>query len=406
MNWHRHLYLLLCAIVGMSCAADGGPSGTGISSSSASISGNVVAVQTVSATARTTADVTALPPIQVSIDGLPNATTMADSGGNFALNGNFAGALTLRFTVPQFQVTQGLDVPAGSAVVLQNIELQPGDVVAQAARQLNFFGVVDVVECPSGSGGMLQMHDRRSDDAAFLVELNDQTSYVDAMGQPQSCAAISVGSAVAIDGSLTYSANQQTLTALVITIAPSPPVSPPQQIETRFAGALAAVDCTADVLVVDDSVERTTIQLTTQTQIGGAAGASRCLDLQVGDAVHGRGLIDLSAPGVIVATQLIVTGSPGSGETLRLHGFVLATDCSAGTLQLRDMGTIIDVQLAPATTITGRGGQALTCAGIQPGDRIEGIGRVVAGSATINALQLMVSGSWAGGGMGPGHGPG
>ncbi len=406
MSWHRPLVLLLCATLAVGCAAGGGPSGTGISSTSASISGNVVAVQTGTAATGSGA-ATALPPIQVSIDGVPGATTMADSGGNFALTGTFAGALTLRFAVPQFQVTQGLDVPAGSAVVLQNIELQPGAVVAQAARELNFFGTVDAVECPSSAGGMLQMHDRRSPDAIFLVELNDQTSYVDAAGQPQSCAAIAMGSIVAVDGSITYAGGQQTITALVITIAPTALPPPPPQIETHFAGALAAIDCATALLVVDNSVERTSIQLTAHTQITGASGVSSCQDLQLGEVVRGRGQVNLSAPGVITAVQLVVTGAPSPGEMVRLQGFVVATDCVAGTLQLADAGALITVQLSSATTITGRGGQSLTCADIQPNDRIEGSGQLATnGSGTITARQIMVSTSWAGGGMGPGHGPG
>ncbi len=395
--------LLLCASVGAGCAAGGGPSGTGISSTSASISGNVVAVQTVTATAA--GSTAALPPIQVSIDGVPSATTMADTAGNFALTGNFAGALTLRFAVPQFQVTQGIDLPAGSALVLQNIELQPGGVVAQAARQLNFFGTVDALEC--GAGGMLQMHDRRSHDTVFLVELNDQTSYVDAGGQVQTCAAIAVGAVVAVDGSITYTGNQQTITALVITIAPASVSPPPQQIETRFAGVLAAIDCGTDVLVVDDAVERTTIQLTAQTQITGASGAPNCGDLQLGEAVHGRGQVDLSAPGVITATQLVVTGGASPGQMVRLHGFVVTVDCVAGMLELSDAGALIDVRLSSATTITGHGGQSVACADIQPNDRIEGTGQLAGdGSGIITAQQLMVSASWVGGGPGHGHGPG
>src|SRR5262249_62088274 len=133
MNRLRLLVVFCCA-VWLGCSSDGGPVGTGISSTSA-ISGNIVAVQT---TGTVASDSTAplLPPITVSIDGVPDARTMADSGGNFVLSGDFEGALTLRFTVPQYQVTQPLDVPAGSAIVLQDIELQPEGVIAQAARQL------------------------------------------------------------------------------------------------------------------------------------------------------------------------------------------------------------------------------------------------------------------------------
>jgi hypothetical protein len=395
MKWLRSPIWLLC-VVCLSCVSGGGPSGTGISSTSA-ISGNVVAVQDVTAGAASDSPSGTLPPIVVSIDGLPAATTMADSEGNFALSGNFPAALTLRFTVPQFQVTQQLDVPAGSAVVLQDIDLQPDGIVAQAARQLGFFGTVDLVDCTAGT---LRVHDRGSDAKQFLVDLNAQTSYLDAAGAAESCAAIGVGITVIVGGSIAYSTTDRTITAAVVTITPQAPPPPGQQLEAQFSGALAALDCTAGVVVVDNSVEqttvpaeRTTVQLTAQTRLTGATGALTCQDLQLGDSVRGQGQIKLAMPGVIVATQLAVIGPPSSEQSLRLRGFVTTIDCAAGALQLRDDGTTIDVQLSAATVITGRG-QALTCADIQPGDRVEGLGQVAPDTFTIDALQITITGPW------------
>lgn len=391
MKWLSCLVLLLC-VTCLSCASDGGPVGTGISTTSA-ISGNVVGVQTTTATAASTATASAttaaaLPPIQVSIDGLPDASTMADSSGNFVLSGDFAGTVTMRFTVPQYEVTQQLDVPAGSAVVLQDIELRPDGVLAQAARQLNFFGTVDLIDCTDGT---VLVHERRSHGMQFLVRLNDQTSFVDAAGGAQSCASIPVGSAVAVEGAIAY-ATDRTITALVVTIAPLAPPPPQPQLEARFSGAVAALDCTAGFVVVDDSVQRTTVQLTAQTRLTGGSGALTCEDLQLGDPLRGAGQITLRMPGVIVATQLVVTGSPNSGQSLRLMGFVSTIDCASGALQLSDDRTTIDVQLSPTTVIAGRNSQPLTCADIQPGDRVEGVGQVAPGVPdTVDAARLTVT---------------
>jgi hypothetical protein len=379
----RYLVLLACAVC-VGCAADGGPVGTGISSTSA-ISGNVVDVQTDSGTT-TTPDT--LPPIQVSIDGLPNVTTIADSGGNFVLNGTFDGPVTLRFTVPQYQVTQQLDVPAGSAVVLQDIELQPDGVVAQAARQLNFFGTVDLVDCTDGT---LLVHERRSNGTQFLVHLDDGTSIVDATGRTQTCAAIRVGSTVTVEGSIAYSSDR-TITALVVTIGLQPPAPMQSQLETRFSGAIAALDCTAGFVVVADSGQRATLQLTARTQLTDALGALSCDDLQLGDPIRGQGQINLRMPAVIVATKLVVVGPPNLGQPLRLAGSVTMVDCAAGILQLRDDRTTTDVRLTPSTVITLRRGQPLTCADIQTGARIDGVGRVAPGIPdTLNALQITVT---------------
>ncbi|MFI5393963.1 MAG: hypothetical protein ACHQ9S_00395 [Candidatus Binatia bacterium] len=393
----RYLLVSVCVIC-LSCASGGGPSGTGISSTTSAISGNIVAVQTSTAAAGSGNTAGTLPSIQVSLDGLPELTTMADSGGNFVLSGDFAGTVTLRFTLPQFQVTQQLDVPAGSAVVLQDIDLQPGGIVAQAARQLDFFGTVDLVDC---TGGTLRIHERRSNGMQFPVGLNDQTSYVDAAGGARSCAAISVGTTVTVEGLIAYAADQQTITASVVMIASSPPPPPQEQLDARFSGAVAVLDCTAGLVTVDDAVERATVQLTPQTQLTGASGALTCEDLQLGDSVRGKGQINLRMPGVMVATQLVVTGPPNPGQLLHFVGFVTTIDCAGGALQLRDGKTTIDVQLSSATVITGRRGQGLTCADIQSGDRVQGLGQVAPdASGALDALQITVMGPALGNPMG------
>ena len=386
MKWLGYLALLLC-ILCVGCASDGGPVGTGISSTSA-ISGNVVDVQTDMTTTNGTS-AQPLPPIQVSVDGLPNATTMADAAGNFVLSGNFDGTVTLRFTVPQYQVTQELDVPAGSAIVLQDIELRPDGVGAQAARQLDFFGTVDLVDCTDGT---LLVHERRAGGTQFLVHLDDQTSIETAAGASQSCTAIRLGSAVAVEGSIAY-ATDRTITALVVTIAPAPPSGPPpRQVEVQFLGAIAALDCDAGFVVVDDSTQRTTVQLTTRTVLRDAGRAFTCGDLHLGDPVRGEGQINLRMPGIIVATQLVVTGPPNTGRPLRFVGVVATIDCAAGTLQVRDDETAIDVQLSSTTVITRRNGQPLACTEIQPGNRVQGTGQIAAGDpGTLDATQITVT---------------
>jgi hypothetical protein len=382
--WRRGAILLGC-IVGLSCASsDGGPVGSGISSLSA-ISGNIVDVQTDAGTTESRRTQAALPAIQVSIDGRPTLTTTADRSGNFELSGTFSGAVVVRFTVPDFQVTQALDVPAGSAVVLQDVELQPDGVVVQAARQLDFFGVVDLVDC---SGHTLLVSQRTSDGMQFLIHLNTQTNFVDAAGDAQDCASIQAGDTVVVEGSIAY-ATDRTITALAVTIAPlAPPATRPER-TARFAGAIATLDCTAGLLVVDDSAQRTTIRLTSQTRLTSGAGGLACKDLALGDAVRGEGQVDLRMPGVIVASALVVTGPPSAGQTLRFVGFVIGVDCTSGALQLRDDQTTIALQLSPATVIAGRAGQPLTCADIDADERVEGLGEIAPDApGTLDALRL------------------
>jgi hypothetical protein len=391
MKWVRYLLLVVC-VGSLSCSSDGGPVGTGISSTSA-ISGNVVDVQTSTAISGSNNMPAALPQIRVSLDQFSDVTTTTDSSGNFMLSGNFAGTMTLRFTVPQqFQVTQQLDVPSGSTIVLQDIELQPDGVVAQAARQLGFFGTVNLVDC---TGGTLRIHERRSDGMQFLVQLDDQTSYVDATGANLDCADIHMGTMVTVEGTIDYATDPQMITALVVTISPLPPPPPQAQFEVRFTGAVAALDCSAGLVVVDDSVQRTRLKLASPATL-------TCKDLQIGDQVQGRGQIALGMPGVIVATQLHVTGPPTSGQLLRFVGFVMMVDCPSGALQLRDGGTTIDVQITPITVIDSHNGPRLTCADIQLGDRIAGFGQLAPdASGTLEAVQITVNHHGMGNPFGP-----
>jgi hypothetical protein len=400
--------VLVLGLVCLSCGADGGPVGTGSSATSA-ISGNVVGVETdAGATSgaaagparsaltrgrgsgRSTGSAQLpgpLPRIEVSIDGLPNLTTTADSGGNFTLSGDFAGSVTMRFRVPQYQVTQLLDVPAGSTVVLQDIELQPGGVVAQAARQLDFVGLVDLVDC---SDGTLLVHERRSGGMQFLVHLDGQTSFVDGAGNTRSCADIPVGSTVEVEGAIAY-ATDRTITALVVTLAPPPQLPPPAQFAARFSGAIAALDCSTGYVVVDDTMQRSRVQLTAQTQITTAAGRVTCQDLRLGDQVRGVGQINRRMAGIIVAQQLTVTGPADAQQPLRFVGFVNSVDCSTGLLQIGDITNTVAVQLLPATVITGMGHRVLLCTDIAPGDRVAGLGRVAAQvPGTLDALQVNV----------------
>jgi hypothetical protein len=393
MKWVRYLVLAVC-VGSLGCSSDGGSVGTGVSDGGpvgtgiSAISGNVVDVQTSTATSSSPTPV-ALPQIDVSIDDYSNLTTKTDSNGNFMLSGNFAGTITLRFTAPQFQVTQQLDVPSGSTIVLQDIELQPGSVVAQAARQLDFFGTVNFVDC---SAGLLHIHEWRPGGMQFLVQLDDQTSYVEKLVASPDCTDIQVGTKVTVEGTIDYATDPQTITALVVSISPQPPPPPQAQFDVRFTGAVAALDCSAGLVVVDDSVQRTRVQLTSQTMIIGASGQRTCQDLQLGDHVQGQGQIALPMLGMVEATQLDVTGPPTSGQPLRFVGFVTTVSCDNGALQLRFGMTTIDVQIEPTTVIERPNGQRLTCADIQPGDHVTGLGLVAPdASGTLDATQITVN---------------
>jgi len=385
MNPLRYLWALLFAVV-VGCAAEGGPVGTGISSS-ASISGNVIEVQSdaTAAITATSAAVAALPPIRVSIDEVPSAQATVDGDGNFELSGAFSGALTLRFSVAQFQVTRSLDVPAGSAVVLQDIELRPGGVDTQAVRQLDFVGNVDVVDCADGT---LLVTDRRKN-AEFLVRLVSETAFVRGNGQAAACDDVHQGTTIEIEG---QGETDRTITAVTVTLAPGNPSGgrPPVQ-EVMFFGNLAATNCDGEFIVIDDSTQRTRLHISRMTVIEGPDHTPlRCNALRLGDHIEGQGQLSLQKPGSIEATHVVVRAAPMPDEELRFVGLVAVIDCIGGTIQLVDLNrSTVEVHLLPTTVITRSNQQPAQCKDIHLGDRVEGSGQLSsAAPGTIDAATV------------------
>jgi len=390
MKWGARVWVFACAALIGCAGSDGGPVGTGISTSSASISGNVIDVQTTSA-ASVAADAATLPSITVSIDGT-NARTSADADGNFELSGDFSGSVTVRFTVPQFQVTQALDVPAGSAIVLQDVELSSDGVQAQAARQLDFNGRVALVDCTDGT---LLVDDNRDPDMQLTVQLLADTTVTRGNGDSVSCADIAGGDAVEIEGyiQLQPAPTGRVIAALTVVLAPPlPSEQPPPVQDVAFAGDVAALNCDAGFVVIDDSLHRSRVHLSGATVITGTdSGLIGCPDLALGEHVAGRGQITLADPGLIEASSLLATASAVS-DTLRVFGFVSYIDCAAGLLLLNDPSTTTPVQVLAGTVIVLNDNTPLQCADIDLGDRVSGAGQISTSTpGAIDAAMLVLS---------------
>ncbi len=203
MRINAVLGLLLAAALAACGGAnvDGGPIGTGITTS---VVGNVVAV----AGDGTTTD--ELPPITVSLDEVPEVTATTDGEGNFALDGGFAGALTLRFRTAGVDAALPVDVPAGAVLVLSGIVLSPSSVEAEAGRQLGFVGRVTHVDC---AAGVLDVEDRREPPRVFRVELLPETLVQRRGGAPASCADVAAGVSMVASSRSPASASSSTVRA-------------------------------------------------------------------------------------------------------------------------------------------------------------------------------------------------
>jgi hypothetical protein len=356
---HALSALLLAATLAACAGADGGPIGTGITTS---VVGNVVDVADAGGTSQ------GLPPVTVSIDEAPELETTTDAEGNFALDGDFAGAVTLRFRTPDYAVTQPVDVPSGAVLVLSDLELSPGGVEAQAGRQIGFVGRVQAVDC---AAGVLVVADRREPPNEFRVTLLPETIVQRRGGEPASCEDVAPGDQLGIDGVVTLRAGR-VVTALRVVLAAEP--APPDPVrEVPFSGRVAAIACARGALTLAGDEARTRLLLSAGTSLTRRDGTPlACEDLRLGDQATGLGRVRLARPGTIEATTVVVTPASRPGVELRVAGFVTLVDCTAGTFELADGDAVLLVHLTPDTVIE----PPLACRDIAPGDRLTGVVRV------------------------------
>lgn len=219
----RRAWPALVFVLGLAaCGSEGGVVGSGIST--ATIAGNVVAVQE-SLIARA-----GVPRLEVRLEEVDAETETNDVGG-FELSGDFAGPLTLRFSTLGGRVLARLplDVPAGSLLELEDLEIGPqipGGVRPHEVRQRNVVGRVVQVNCEVP--GFLLRDDRGR---PFRVLLDDETEIVlRATGEPGTCADMAVGSFVRVEGTLRMTDAGPLLEAAEVTVsADRPPRAGPRR---------------------------------------------------------------------------------------------------------------------------------------------------------------------------------
>ncbi|MBM4266141.1 MAG: hypothetical protein FJ144_05920 [Deltaproteobacteria bacterium] len=377
--WTR-LAPLLALLAGCAGASEGGgPIGTGIISS---VVGNVVAVVAEADEAASTA--LDFPTVTVSIDEVPGLDAATDAAGNFALEGDFSGPVTLRFRAAGVEATQALDVPTGALVVLADVVVAPGRIDAEAGRQLDFLARVESADCEAAK--LIVTDERRAH--SFVVLLVDETGIQRRDGSPASCGDIRAGDRIGIGTVFEPSAGPGTeVTALLITIGAERGERPDVVEDVPFAGFVAGIDCTAGALTVSNRAHRTRLRLTRETILLRAGGSTLgCEDLAIGDRVAGLGRLRLREPGRIEATRVVVATGPGAVD-VRLFGVVVATDCTASVLLVDDGDVTIDLRLGPDTMIK----PPLSCDEIPIGARVGGFGRPRPGMpGVVDALQLRI----------------
>ncbi len=355
------LVVVGCGGAGGLGITDGGPVGTGIS---ASVVGNVVAVEDSDAFGDTASvalvsaatsdpgigDLAALDDIEVSLDEFPDVSTSTDADGNFNLDGEFSGALTLRFRTDGLDVLQPIEVPTGGVVVLSDILLDEAGVTTEAGRPLDLVGRVRSIDC--GAGTML-VEDR--DDKRFDVTLIEETEYVRGSADAE-CVDVRENDTVSVDG-LQGELERRSLTALSIEIDPDDSRPPRLERQVAVRGDLVAAHCDSspERVVIDDGEQLIRIAVPADARIRTMQGRPlACGDLALGDRVTGQGILDLRQPGFLVGQTLIVGDRLGPGAELRISGFVAVADCDADAPILQVVGPggeVVAVRILPSTTL-------------------------------------------------------
>lgn len=345
--------------------SDGGPVGTGIA---ASVVGNVVTVEDPDGTFGTTEDIasvaaapeddplaglTSVDGIDVSIVELPDVATTTDAEGNFSLDGDFDGALTLRFRTPDIEVDQLVEVPSGGIVVLSDIELNRDGVIAEAGQQLGLVGRVRSTDC---AGSFLQVEDRR--DRRFDIMLVDETRFI--RGDATiSCDEIRNRDDVSIEG-LQDDLSSRRITALVVELDPDDSAPRPVERRAAFLGNIVALDCPSDRLAVHNGDNLVQIQLNRDTRIETMQGRRvSCEDLRLTLRVTGEGILDLRRPGLVRAERLTIGGALSPGANLPIRGLIVGANCDQAIYQIAFQGAVVAVRVTGETVI--RAGREFRC---------------------------------------------
>ena len=292
--------LLILAVVFLGCA-DGGPVGTGISSSS--VSGMVVSVDTTAGGG--TASLTA--PVQVSVVESPSIATTTDAAGNFDLVGQFSGSVTLRFDTPQAEATAALEVPLAAEIDLGEIRLRPGFVSFNKPQVRRFFGQISFVDCSTKVPGAAEIlvNDRKAMANQFMVRVTPATVIVAADGQDVQCTQLRNGDRVSIEGVMN---SDRTIGAITLTLSPPPPGRPQPVTQLNFAGIVGVVNCASGMIeLFDDKAGQSRLRLSDDSGlVNPILQPLQCSDIQVGDRLEGTGLVKARRPDVVQVVTAIV----------------------------------------------------------------------------------------------------
>ena len=196
MSWKR--LALLPLVMALASCADGGSSGTGITTAE----GNVVDIQRDQTTASegVTSTRTAVEGIQVIVEGT-NAESETDADGRFVVRGKFDGRASLLFRRADdgLMARIAISVPAGGTLTLNDVKIDLSQEQATAASQYVVFdALVAGANCAKQAIYLISL---RSAESSGTYTLHVESSSLhDRHGNPVACSDVQDGDHAHVQG--------------------------------------------------------------------------------------------------------------------------------------------------------------------------------------------------------------
>jgi hypothetical protein len=338
--------LLLLGLTG--CSSEGGVVGSGISS----VQGNVIDVQLDTGSegeggGGSGAAGNGVVPVLVSIDDT-QLETLTDVDGQFSLDGDFSGTVTVRFKNPNDGESLGtlsLEVAPGATVFLRDVEIRrdldlADAVMVGAPLQLNLAGTVSETDC---ANGVVVVVDDTVQRKAFTLRLNAATDLVDSKDNLLGCADLVRGAAVVLEEGI-LDLEDRSITAVRLVLEPGKRPVLRTEIQVARRGVVLRAECERGsvIYIVDSQLQDLVrVELTPATRLACVNEIScSCNDLRFGKVVEVRGVRRLAHAGTLVAEDVLVKPNPAQVLSRVLTADIADIDCAAMT------ALIIDVQLA------------------------------------------------------------
>ena len=332
------LLLFLWGLAG--CSSEGGVVGSGISS----LQGNVIEVQLAVEDDDAAADgegagasVGDLDTVLVSIDDT-DLETLTDVDGFFSLDGDFSGAVTVRFKNPddgELFGTFPLDIAPGATVFLRDVEIRldldlDEPVIVNEPLHMNLAGTLSEIDC---ANGVLLVSGDPPGNSQFTLLVSADTELVDTEDVPLDCSDLTLGENVILEEGV-VSLSDRTIDA--VRLVADPEGRPPSRMEIRVRrrGVVLRAECEhGQVIHIADTKHHdlVRVEIVPETRLTCPnIQACGCDDIAFGDVAEVWGVRQLVRADSLVAEEIKVEPNPDQFVRRVLTGDIKSITVRAG----------------------------------------------------------------------------